>query len=204
MIEPLYRSENMAAQPSIEDVSPDALQRARDRVLLWRATTLAIESAFTFGKDLPVGAVAASGNFIVGRYFSSDRRSGYNQMHAEYMAVMDSRLDPNRPKADTVVVTVEPCENCQDFLAQQANIKRVGFGFVRKELVAMNLVKPHEETIFQRAIRVGLPYEIVQIYDTQLAHAGRLLLSHVKRDTNNELIEIDRSGLRESLINLND
>lgn len=167
---------------------------------------MAIESAFSFGKDLPVGATAAAGDWTVGRYFASDRRNGYKQMHAEYMAVMDAKMNQLRTRSeapDTVVVTLEPCGNCQDFFATIPSMKRVGFGLPRKTASDRGLVKPHEETIFGRALRVGLPYEVVQIDDPNLIETGNIILAHTRRNLETESVEIDHLGLQRALIELN-
>lgn len=205
MIEPIFRPGNEAALPQLDDTSPEAMLLARDRALLWRATNLAIESAFRFGEDLPVGAVAAGDNWIVGRYFASDQRNALRPMHAEYMAVTDAYFNRNfAPPVDTVVVTIEPCDNCQDYLALQPGIKRVGFGVSRQQVAELGLVKPHDETIFQRALRIGLPYEIIQIDDEQLLTANHTVLGHISRDVNTGKVQVDRIRLQKDLVTLND
>lgn len=206
MIEPLRVAGNSAAWQSLE-VGPQTGQQARDRALLWRATTLAIESAFRFGKDLPVGAVAAVNNTVVGRHFASDRRFGYKHMHAEYMTIADARMtqlkDAGAPTPDTVVVSVEPCNDCQDFLATVPSIKRVGFGLPRTAVEDKGLIKRHDESIFGRALRLGLPYEVVQIDDPLLHEVGNIILDNTHRDPHSEVVEIDRLGLQRALTEFN-
>ena len=207
MIERIFVPGNEAALPGITDIGPGAMEQARLKALLWRATNLAIESAFSFGKDLPVGATAAAGDWIVGRYFASDNRNGYAQMHAEYMAVMDAEMNRRSSGVeapDTVVVTLEPCDNCQDFLATLPSLKRVAFGLPRKAVSDRGLIKPHDETIFQRSLRVGLPYEITQIDDVGLVEAGGVILDYTHRNRDTELVEIDYLGLQRALIKLNE
>lgn len=194
----------MAAMPRLNETSPDAMQRARDAALLWRATNLAIEGAFRFGRDLPVGAVAAAGDWVVGRFFASDMRTGFDFMHAEHRAVLDAKMDRFNPPPDTVVVTAEPCDNCQDFLAGQSTIRRVAFGLTREELAARGLVKPHSENIFSRALRIGLPYEVAQVDDPDLLKAGRVILDHVVRDINTGLVTVNQQTLHEALVALNE
>lgn len=207
MIERIIVAGNEAALPTIGNIDRNAMGQARLKALLWRATNLAIESAFSFGKDLPVGATAAGDSWIVGRYFASDNRNGYKQMHAEYMAVMDAKmnqLSSGVEAPDTVVVTLEPCDNCQDFLATVPSIKQVGFGLPRKAVSDRGLIKPHDETIFQRALRVGLPYEVIQIDDPDLIEAGGVILDHTHRNRDTELVEVDHLGLQRALIELNE
>jgi len=205
MIERIFVSGSEAALPALDNRNPDAMVQARLKALLWRATNLAMESAFSYGKDLPVGATVASGDWIVGRYFASDNRNGYRQMHAEYMASMDARMNQLRSGTgapDTVVVTLEPCDNCQDFLATIPSLKRVGFGLPRKAASDRGLIKPHDETIFQRALRVGLPYEVVQIDDTDLIEAGSIILHYTQRNRETESVEVDHLGLQKALTEL--
>jgi pyrimidine deaminase RibD-like protein len=204
MREPIFRAENRAAMRNIADIAPDAESRARDRALLWRATTLAIESAFRYGRDFPVGAVAANGNEIVGRYYASDKRLGIDQLHAERMAVLDAMVDRTVDHPDTVVVTLEPCKKCQDFLASVPSIKRVGFSLTRAQVAAKGLVKSHDETIFGRALRNGAPFEIVHIEDEQLARANEAILDHVSRDPKTEEVQVDTEGLHSALVELNE
>ncbi len=204
MHEPVFVAGNAPAWQNI-DASPGSTERSRDSALLWRATNLAIESAFRFGHDLPVGAVAAHQDLIVGRYFASDRRIGYQQAHAEYMAVMDWKVPAALLRTlapDTVVVSLEPCDNCQDFLATIPNIKRVAFGLPRTAAEERGLIKPHAETIYQRALRVGLPYQVVQIEDEQLPSANEAILDHTRRNPEAETVEIDRLGLQRALSTL--
>lgn len=206
MIEPVFSSGNKAATPAIGETGSDAMVQARLKALLWRATTLAIESSFSSGQDLPVGAAAASSDWIVGRSFASDQRNGYSQMHAEYMTLMDAKMNHMRTGTalpDTVVVTLEPCDNCQDFLATFPSIKTVGFGLPRTAVSNRGLVKAHGETIFQRALRVGLPYEVVVIDDPQLAEAGGIILDFAYRNPQTEAVEIDSSQLQKALSELN-
>jgi tRNA(Arg) A34 adenosine deaminase TadA len=193
----------MAARAGALDISPDSEMRARDRALLWRATTLAIESAFSYGLDFPVGAVAAKGDEIIGRHFASDKRHRMRELHAERMAVIEGMAGPLGKSPDTVVVTLEPCKMCQDFLATVPSIKRVGFGLARSEMEERGLAKHHDETIFGRAIRLGLPYEVVQIEDEQLHTAGTIILDNMHRDPITEKVEVDQAGLSRALQELN-
>lgn len=206
MIEPIVSDRSRAVMLSPESLQ-DSNEEVRDKALLYRATTLAIESAFKFGKDLPVGAIAAGKNWIVGRHFASDQRNEFRRMHAEYMAEADARMgrirDPSIPATDTIVVTLEPCNNCQDFLASIPNLKRVGFSLSRQEVADTGLVKPHDESVFQRAARLSLPYEVLQIEDDQLSEVNRTILACTSRDRNTELVDIDQCRLYDELVAFN-
>jgi pyrimidine deaminase RibD-like protein len=204
MHEPIFRAENRAAWDGYENMPPEEKLKARDRALLWRATTLAIESAFRFGKDFPVGAVAAKGNEIIGRHFASDKRHGFRELHAERMAVLDAIADSILgEEPDTVIVTLEPCNMCQDFLATIPGVKRVGFGTWRSEVAERELVKPRDENIMSRALRVGLPFEVVHIDDKQLQTAGAVILDNMHRDPQTEEVVVDQESLSRHLRQLN-
>lgn len=196
MLSPLFGIEDIRRLRADPDTPPSEITRLRDKSLLITATELAVAGAFKYGTDLPVGAAAAAGDWINGRYYASDRRAGYRQMHAEYMAVQDAALDVAAPRPDTVVVTLEPCDACQDFLATIPSIKRVGFGLPRREVEERGIVKPHGETIFERADRLGLPYEVVLISDPLLLRVGRTILDNVHRDPVREVVGIDTLKLQ--------
>lgn len=203
MREPIFHEGNRGAMPAVDDIAPDAMLRARDRALLHRTTNLAIESAFTYGIDLPVGAVAALRDEIVGRHFAGDRRLGYDQMHAEYMASMDTIVGMGSACMDTIVVNVEPCNNCQDYLATLPSLTRVGFGLSRQQVADLGLVRPHRETIFERAARKHLPFEVVHIDDPELQDTNKIILAHTKRDPATGFVRVDREGLHYALVALN-
>lgn len=203
MLELIFSAERRAAMPSLGDTASDAMERARDRALIHRATNIAIESAFRFGKDLPVGAVAASGNLIIGRYYASDKRNNFAWMHAEQMAVTDALMSSRGYQTDTIAVTIEPCDNCQDFLATVPGLRRVVFGLSRQQVADLGRVKPHAENIQQRALRLGLPYQVVQVDDPALQEVNEVILLHAQRDTHTGEVAIDRAGLHEALVAIN-
>ena len=207
MLEPIFTDWNQAANRHITEEDVDSVRKAIDAALLHRATELAIESAFRFGRDLPVGAVTANPSWITGRYYSGDNRLSWPQMHAETMAIIDSaynRFVTTPP--DTLIVTLEPCDNCQDFIANPnwyQDIKRVGFALPRVEVAERELVKPHSETAIERVTRLGYGYEVFQVEDDQLQKAGRTILDFVKRDLSTGAVVIDTDGLSEALTGLN-
>lgn len=179
----------------------------RDEALLRRAIELALESAFTYGIDLPVGAVVASGREIVGRWFARDVANRHRFAHAEFMAIGDwqmGKIAVGSPSPDTLVTTIEPCVRCQDAIARVPSIKRVGFGITRSEVAERGLVTPHDETIFERTKRLGLPYEVVLIDDPMTTAVGGIILDHVSRDREIGAVEVDRDGLVEAIRSLAD
>jgi pyrimidine deaminase RibD-like protein len=204
MREPLFTPRNQPARGLIIEGDPESRQKARLSAALHRAINLAIESAFRYGVDLPVGAVALQSEEIIGRGFAGDMRFGQPQLHAEIMALLDTRFDVQGGKPDTVVVSTEPCVRCQDNLAGESSLKRVAFGLSRKDLSDKGLIRSYGEDIFERAERVGLPYEITRIEDNDLRLAGLTIFDHVTRDPGTGLVEVNPETLNEALMSLNE
>jgi tRNA(Arg) A34 adenosine deaminase TadA len=203
MREPLFNPHNEVARR--HEIPGDELSYLRSihAAALHRATTLAIESAFIHGIDLPVGAVALDGDQVVGRSFASDVRLGAPSLHAEVMTLLDTEFDTLRGKPRTVVVTAEPCVSCQDALARHEGVGHVAYGVSRTEMAEMGLVRPKDETFAERAQRIGLPYTVGQVEDGPLRVAGLTVLGHVKRDIDSGRVRVDRDGLSASLRALN-
>jgi pyrimidine deaminase RibD-like protein len=200
MIEPLWHP--FAGKVTHE--TEDYIKR-RDEAIIWRATNLAINSALDFGQDLPVGAVAAQGEWITGRFFASDRRygPGYDYAHAERMAYMEARTMSLFYTPDTIGVTLEPCDDCQDFLAAAPAVSRVVFSLSREDAANRGLVKPHDETIFDRVKRLGYGLEVVQLDQPDLREAGGLVLDFARRDIRTGQTIVDSQGLRLAIQELN-
>lgn len=203
MREPLYNRYNGWLEDTINPDDPSSAQRAQDRAALHRAIILSIESASTYGLDLPVGAVALHRGEVIGRGFANDRRFRQDPFHAEIMAILDTRFDVMRGQTDTLVTSLEPCNRCQDFVADERSIKRVAFGLSRAEVAAMGLVRPAQENIFERKERLGLPYEVVQIDDKVLHSVGLTILKHVERDPDSGIVVFDVSSLNDALVAIN-
>lgn len=204
MREPLFTPGNAFLKGMIIDGQPETLRSARESAALHRATNLAIESAFSYGIDFPVGAVALQGGDIVGRGFANDTRLGQSVIHAEIMAMLDTRFDVMGAKPDTLVVTCEPCVQCQDGLSAYHSLKRVVFGLSRAEISAMGLVKPKDEDIFMRADRLDLPYEVAQSQDEQLKEVGLTIFNFVSRQPDSGEVSVDCQGLSAALRRLNE
>ncbi|MEO8785301.1 MAG: deaminase [Candidatus Saccharimonadales bacterium] len=199
MREPLF---TLASEVVGMPVDEQVFESARQIAGLYRATNLAIESALRFASDMPVGAVALQGSEIVGRGFANDIRFDHPQLHAEVMALYDTRLDFLKPRPDTIVATLEPCPNCQDVLARQPGLKRVAFGLSRQDVADRGLVRPHSETITERSQRVGLPYEVVQIDHALLRQANLAILDSVHRDQATGAVSVDQDSLVSSITEL--
>lgn len=205
MIEAIFTPQNEFAKRYIVEGDLESVKKARHSALMHRAIGLAIESAFRFGQDLPVGAVAATDEFVTGRYYASDKRLDWPPMHAEQMALIDSEYNYTHGRPHTLVVNLEPCDSCQDMVASRRweNIKHVGFDITREELAERGLVKPHDETIFERVERLGLPFDVFQVEDEELHKANGVILDHVRRDASTGLVVVDTVGLSEALMQLN-
>lgn len=199
----MFTPGNTWLQETINYEDPASVIYAQDRAALHRAINLAIESAFTNGLDLPVGAVSLQGGEIIGRGFAKDKRHNLPQLHAERMAILDTEFDVMGGKPDTIVSSLEPCNSCQDFLAQESSIRRVVFGVRRAEIVAKGLARPAEADIFQRADRLGFSYEVTQVDDEQLCLAGLTIFGYIKRDIDTDTVEVDVAALHEALVALN-
>ncbi len=158
---------------------------------LRHAYGLAVAGAITHGVDLPVGAVAMCGGEIVGSGIASDVRLGNPGLHAEVMAVVDAASVP----VDTLVVTLEPCYRCQDFLAKVPGLARVFFGVPRDELEVRELLRPHGEHIADRARRVELPFAVAQIDHPETTRFGLAVLDAVLRDYENDMVVVDQKAL---------
>ena len=203
MREPLFTHGNKFLKDTIIIGDPASLKRAEDRAALHRAVTLSIESAFSFGIDMPVGAVALQAGNIVGRGFANNRRFSISSLHAEQMALLDARFDVMGGRPDTVVASLEPCSNCQDAFAQQKDIKRVIFGISRAEVADMGLVRPSQEDAYQRTTRLSYHYELASVEDEQLHAVGLTVMRHVSRNPESQVVEVDVAGLQDNLVTLN-
>jgi pyrimidine deaminase RibD-like protein len=210
MIEPLFTPRARAAVMLGEAPTPDELRDAQLKAALYRATELAIESALSHGVDFPVGATAVSTatNEIVGRSLASDNRLGIRHLHAEAMALNDADLQTRNGTAadpDLLVVTLEPCNDCQNFIARQApSIRTVAFGLSRAAASDRGLVNPGKETIFERVAREKPPFTVVQIEEPQLIKMGEIILNHTRRDPDSGVVTIDKLGLVAAIEEYND
>ena len=157
------------------------------------ATTLAILGAHEFGVDLPVGAVALDGDEITGAGIASDNRLGDSTLHAEKMFVMDPILGIDTGRNITeIAVGLEPCPMCQDFMVDRG-VEKVTFTLPRTELSRRGLVKHHDDDIFRRVARLGLPLEVVQLEDERISKVVSLLFDNTLRDvaTGDVFVDVD-------------
>jgi hypothetical protein len=136
-----------------------------------------------------------------------DNLTGQRTDHAERIAIEDSReniaiFDGAQP--DTIGVTMEPCPMCQDFIAEDANIKTVVFSMARRDAEQRGLVRSHTEDIFGRAERVGLPFNILHLSDPRLTLANEYLLDYTQRNHETGSIKyLNDIGLARAIQSLN-
>lgn len=171
----------------------------RFRVGLREALGNAIASAFEHGADMPVGAVTMNGKHIVGVGYASDRRLENPLLHAEAMAIIDSAGEP----FDTLVSTLEPCTQCQDFIAGHDHIKQVAYGLPRTEASDRGLIRAHEESAAERVARLGLPFEVIRLDDSLFRNIGRNVLDSVTRDPDTQRVQVDTVRLLRGNVDLN-
>lgn len=207
MLEPLFTPANRAAWEYVDRDDSEAILRARLSAGLYRAINLAIESAFTYGIDFPIGAVALQGDRISGRGHANDIRFGQKHLHAETMALLDSRFSfgtvARTALADTLIVSLEPCDSCQKELSHVPGLTRVAFGLSRNDLADRGLINPHDSDIFTRSKERNYPYEITQIKDPALRTAGLTIFDHVTRDPQTGTVDVDMPALSAALEKLN-
>jgi tRNA(adenine34) deaminase len=115
-LEPLalrrFRSDTLQAAPRYDD---DAMQHE----LLMRAALAEAELARAAG-EVPVGAVVALDDEIVGRGFNQSIAAHDPTAHAEIVALRDAsrRVGNYRLTGATLCVTIEPCLMCVGALVQ--------------------------------------------------------------------------------------
>lgn len=173
------------------------------------ATDLAIESAFRFGLDLPVGAVACCGPFESGRWFASDQRHTLlgvqnwksKANHAEFMALGMSKLQPHGP-VDLLGVNIEPCAVCLESAVLE-KVKTVAFVISRTELEARGLVNRRPD-IFQLVEEHGYDITVIQYDDPVLRAANLTLLDNTTRDLRTGKVTINTEDLSKALQHINE
>lgn len=183
------------------------LEFQRARKLIFLATNMALKSAFGVGLDMPVGAVASFENVVTGKGMASDNLTGQRTDHAERIAIINSREYTEAPdgvQPNTIGVTMEPCPMCQDFIAENRNIKTVVFAMTRRDAEQRGLVRRHPEDIFGRAERVGLPFNIMHLTDPRLTIANEYLLDFTRRNHKTGSIKyLNDIGLSRAIQSLN-
>jgi tRNA(Arg) A34 adenosine deaminase TadA len=170
----------------------DAL--AIPKAVLWRASALAIEGAFRFGTDLPVGASLSDGSQQSTGFFASDRRTGYDHLHAERYVLARSEMYQLTP---TIMgVTMEPCLPCQSAINAE-NIKSCYFVLSRQQVAELGLVNDRPG-LLDGPVQQEPPFYI-QVTDPILTDINLTLLRNTVRDRNTGVVEVDRDKLMSDL-----
>ena len=191
MIEPLF-SEGYRTDPS--DTRPVEDFFDVPQIAAARASVLALESALTHGVDMPCGAVAVNGSQVVGRGFAGDKRLGLDEYHAEISALLDASVGSHSgaPAPDSLVVTFEPCGQCQSIIPHQCpELKKVYYAIGREELEERGLVKVRSKIYDEPDNDL---YE--QLPDGPAARMNRILLDYVDRNLATGEVSVDVDGLR--------
>jgi pyrimidine deaminase RibD-like protein len=158
------------------------------------AIKLAERSALINGKDIPVGAIALFGAAIVGTGYASDGESGLGHLHAEVVALEHAYHDPNT--SPTIVVsTLEPCDKCQDTIAEIETVSTVAYVTPRTALSDRQLVM-NRPSIEERAARFELPYKVIRLDNPLLTQRALEPLDYTTRDLSTGITKVDSEGFR--------
>lgn len=160
------------------------------------ALDIAINGAFRYGLDVPVGAVALSNDRVVGQGIASDVRHQGNLYHAEVMATLQANQQPDKPTIDTIVTTFEPCIQCVDVIHEHVpSLERIVYAADRTILENKGDVNPRQSAP-DYAAEVGLPFEIIHFdEDPRLRHIGEGILHSFTRDRTTKVVTIDRHAM---------
>lgn len=170
-----------------------------DIALLAKATELAFVSAFQYGRDFPIGAVAADANMVCGRYSAVDvRYPNYSYLHAEPMALADAKLQGGKP--ETVAVTLEPCGMCARDALSNSGISRVVCAIPRSVVEERGLVN-ERDGIFVKDGESMFPFEIALYNDPELTMLNLLLYDNMTRDISSGEISLDLEAIETGLRN---
>lgn len=167
--------------------------------LLAKATQAAIVGAIEHGVDVPVGAATGlDGEFLAANY-AQDNLLSRKEAHAEFMTIQRTHELHPGVEPDTIAVTLEPCKSCQDYLAELPNLRLVAFALPLSVASMRRIIRNKEETIFDRAGREGLPYDVIQVDMSNLTEINRTLLDATARDLDTGETRVDSGKLLSQL-----
>ena len=149
---------------------------------LSQATKEGVKGLIDKGLDLPIAATVMAGGFIKGKAHASDVTKKDPSAFAEPEAVRIGTRDQCNSRLDCIAVNVAPGQRSQDLIAKLATIKIVCFVLPRSVLSDMQLIRPHQDDILDRARRGELPYEVIQFDDHDLFERNTHLFSLLSRD----------------------
>jgi pyrimidine deaminase RibD-like protein len=167
--------------------------------LLLEATKVAIEGAYKFGVDVPVGAATSENGRILAADYAKDNLIGDERAHAEYMALQKTHELHHVAEPDTIGVTLEPCFSCQKYISENPSIQLVTFVLPIAQASLRNIVRKKNGDIFQKSEQGELPFTVVQFEDAQLAKIGGTLLDFTKRNIETKETTVDLLGLHRAL-----
>lgn len=163
------------------------------------ATRAAIEGALAHGVDLPVGAATSKGSTFLGANYAQDNLLQDIDAHAEYMAIQAAREQSPNVEPDTIAVTFEPCNACQDYFSTLPNLRHIIYLLPTIAVSSRSLVRPKDENILQRLKDTPRSYDITQIDNPDLRAIGELLLDVTTRNTITGVTTVDTVTLRDHL-----
>jgi tRNA(Arg) A34 adenosine deaminase TadA len=170
----------MPEKPRLETVlTPPNIPRRLERAAS-TAVGLSLMSVLENGAEYPVGAVALGREGIVGSGYALDRTTGDELMHAEVAAALTAQA--KNQKFTTIVTSMEPCIQCQDYLHENTNVKRIAYVLGREESIRRHHVNDHGESAAERVGRLGLRFEIIHINHPSLQMIGQSALDSTVRD----------------------
>jgi len=196
MIEPLFLPTIIAGDLQIRPTVRPREAFALEKYGLWRATSLAIESALRFGRDMPVGAVTIDGESVSSGFFASDMRTGYSFTHAEERAITYAGMYGLKPRL--LCVNLEPCGGCQSAIASSP-VEKVAFVFDREATSSRGLINSRPGLLEEIDQGKEVGFEPIQILDPALIKINGIVFDNVQRDRTTGTVEIDRERMRAEL-----
>jgi len=122
---------------------------------LMREALAEARKAYALG-EVPIGAVVASGETIIGQGHNRRETTGDPTAHAEIVALRQAaeHLGGWRLSGTTLCVTIEPCPMCAGALVQ-ARVQRLVFGAMDPKAGAVgSVLNLLEEKIFNHTVEV--------------------------------------------------
>lgn len=181
------------------DAEPTPTELVHLSELLDVATRAAAQSALTHGIDMPVGAATSKDGHILSADYAQDNSLDDKEAHAELMAIQRTRNQFPGVDPDIIAVTLEPCNACQDYLAKLPGLRIVAYVLPLTAAASRHIIRPKDETIFERDRRDKLPYQVIQVNDERLRTVGELLLDATTRDIDTGKTVVDVAKIRERL-----
>ncbi len=194
MFEPLHFQVIIAGDVTVRPDYNRNEALSTPKALLWRATSLAIESAFRFGADLPVGATIGNDSEQIAGVFASDNRTGVDELHAERYALYKSEMYGFIPKM--LGVTMEPCSPCQNAISSNS-VEDCYFVLSREQVSDLGLVNSRPG-LLDGPIETESPY-YTQVSDPLLTDINLAILSNVHRNSDSGNVVVDTEKLMNDL-----